>query len=240
MGELPLRDVGQHMLEALEQVLAAGLDRRSDHLRVGQREIGRAHRVDERSGGEAQLLALLARRRPRSHRRRRAAGPRSANSSGGSCRTADCPPCAAPRSACRGRLGARVAGVGLVARARAARSQALGPQLCCSRELVADRHACPRPSAPAVPSAVSGAVADRSATCSIIICCARPITQVQCCMSSRLGNAICGRVSAMHLRHCGRHCVDHARNLSETRLASHARRSAIRPQVPCSTLRKSQ
>ena len=59
MAELALLEVRQQMLEAVEQALALGLHRPLDHLRVGQREIGGRHRVDERPGGEAQLLAGL-------------------------------------------------------------------------------------------------------------------------------------------------------------------------------------
>jgi hypothetical protein len=50
----------EHVLEALEQALALGLDRPLEHLRIGQREVGRAHRVDEALGREAQLLALAS------------------------------------------------------------------------------------------------------------------------------------------------------------------------------------
>ena len=95
------------MLEAFEQALALGLHRPLDHLRVGQREIGRRHRVDERLGGEAQLLAGLPRRPPRSRRPSRAAGRRSANRSGGSCRRAGCRAIPGRRSACPCRLSPR-------------------------------------------------------------------------------------------------------------------------------------
>ncbi|PAV67074.1 hypothetical protein WR25_24996 [Diploscapter pachys] len=59
VGQLPLADVGEHVFHAVEQVLALGLDRLGDHFRIGQREVRRAHRVDQPTRGEAQLLALL-------------------------------------------------------------------------------------------------------------------------------------------------------------------------------------
>ena len=57
LRHLPGRNVLQHVGEALEKVLAARLDRPLQHLRIGQREVRRAHRVDEAPGREAQLLA---------------------------------------------------------------------------------------------------------------------------------------------------------------------------------------
>ena len=86
LRQLPRRNVLQHVGEALEQILAARLERPLEHLRVGQREVGRAHRVDEAARREAQLLARRRRRRPRSRRPCRAAGRTPANRSGGWCR----------------------------------------------------------------------------------------------------------------------------------------------------------
>ena len=60
LRQLARRDVLEHVGEALEQILAAGLDRPLQHLRVGQREIGRAHRIDEAARREAQPLARLS------------------------------------------------------------------------------------------------------------------------------------------------------------------------------------
>ena len=77
LRQLPGRDVLEHVGEALEQVLAARFDRPLEHLRIGQREVRRAHRVDEAARREAQLLARLRRRRPRSRRPCRAAGRKS-------------------------------------------------------------------------------------------------------------------------------------------------------------------
>ena len=59
LGQLPRRNVVEHVGEALEQVLAARLERPLQHLRIGQREVRRAHRVDEAARREAQLLARL-------------------------------------------------------------------------------------------------------------------------------------------------------------------------------------
>ncbi len=55
VAQLPLLHVGQHMLEALDQILAAALDRLLHHGRVGEREIGGRHRVQHAAGGKAQL-----------------------------------------------------------------------------------------------------------------------------------------------------------------------------------------
>ena len=57
LRHLPLADVAQHVLQAVQEALALGLDRPLHHLRVSQSEIGWAHRVDEAFGGEAQFLA---------------------------------------------------------------------------------------------------------------------------------------------------------------------------------------
>ena len=51
--------VVQQVRKALEQVLAAGLGGAPQHLRVGQEEVGRAHRVDELAGVEVHLLRRL-------------------------------------------------------------------------------------------------------------------------------------------------------------------------------------
>ena len=47
------------MLQPVQQIFAAGLDRLFEHQRVGCREIARAHRLDDVAGGKAQLLTLL-------------------------------------------------------------------------------------------------------------------------------------------------------------------------------------
>jgi hypothetical protein len=57
--QLPLAKVAQHVLEPLQQIVAAGLQRALQHHRIGQREIGRAHRIDECASGKPQPLALL-------------------------------------------------------------------------------------------------------------------------------------------------------------------------------------
>ena len=52
-------EVGQQVLQALDQVLALALDRRLHDLRVGQGEVGRRHRVDELARIELDLLRRL-------------------------------------------------------------------------------------------------------------------------------------------------------------------------------------
>ena len=52
-------EVAQQVLQALHQVLAAGLDGRPQHFRIGEQEIGRRHRVDELAGVEIDLLRRL-------------------------------------------------------------------------------------------------------------------------------------------------------------------------------------
>ena len=59
LGDLPGGDVLEHVGEAAKQILAAALDRLLEHLRVGQREVGRAHRVDEAAGREFHPLAAF-------------------------------------------------------------------------------------------------------------------------------------------------------------------------------------
>ncbi len=59
LRHLPLGHVGEHALEAGQQILAAGLDRLFQHRRVGGREVRRAHRIDETLHREAHLLLLL-------------------------------------------------------------------------------------------------------------------------------------------------------------------------------------
>ena len=59
MRHLPLGEIGEHILQALEQVFAAGLDRLFEHFGVGRGEIGRADRIQKTARGKAHLLALL-------------------------------------------------------------------------------------------------------------------------------------------------------------------------------------
>ena len=49
----------QQVVQALHQVLAAGLDGGAQHLRIGHDEVGRRHRVDELAGIEIHLLGGL-------------------------------------------------------------------------------------------------------------------------------------------------------------------------------------
>ena len=87
VGQLALLEVAGEPLHALGEVLAVGLDRALEHDRVHQREVRRAHRVEHALGGEAQLLALAARRAPRPRRPPRGSARRAAGRSGGSART---------------------------------------------------------------------------------------------------------------------------------------------------------
>ena len=57
LADLPALDVGEHVAQAGEQILALGLDRALHDLRVERKVIGRAHRIDEALGGEAQPAA---------------------------------------------------------------------------------------------------------------------------------------------------------------------------------------
>ncbi len=59
VGQLPLLQIVDQVAHTLEQVLALGLDRAFQHYRIGENEVIRAHRVDQRSGREFQLFALL-------------------------------------------------------------------------------------------------------------------------------------------------------------------------------------
>src|SRR3546814_5915858 len=52
------RAVGEHVLKPCDKVLAAGLDRPFDHLRIGEGEIGGADRLDDRARCKAQPLPL--------------------------------------------------------------------------------------------------------------------------------------------------------------------------------------
>ena len=52
-------EVGQQVRQALQQVLAAGLGGLAQHLRIGQQEVGGAHRIDELPGVEIDLLRRL-------------------------------------------------------------------------------------------------------------------------------------------------------------------------------------
>ena len=199
LGQLPRADVVEHVGEALEQVLAAGLDRPLQHLRVGQREVGRAHRVDEACGWRSAASAASRRRARRSRRPSRAAGRRTADRSCGWCRTPDsrCHPGAAKRRSLRLALPRRVDAEHL-----APGLQPLGPGLRrrrssapSDRPCVAERPAERRRNAPQARRRRGQGCAcfSLSAQASISICCARPITQVQCCQSSRDGIAA-GRV----------------------------------------------
>ena len=61
MGQLPPAQIGQQMLHAFHQILAARLQRALHHYRVQQRKVRRACRFGDRAGGEAQLFALVVR-----------------------------------------------------------------------------------------------------------------------------------------------------------------------------------
>src|SRR3546814_7398957 len=45
-------EVGEQVVEALHEVLAAGFQRRAQHLRIGHHEVGGGHGVDELAGIE--------------------------------------------------------------------------------------------------------------------------------------------------------------------------------------------
>jgi hypothetical protein len=55
----PRLEILQEMLEALEQVLSAGLARRLQHLGIRQREVGRRERIDELPREELHLARRL-------------------------------------------------------------------------------------------------------------------------------------------------------------------------------------
>jgi hypothetical protein len=59
VGELPALEVRHQVVEPLEQVLPLGLEGLLEDQRVGQREVGRAERVGERAGREAELLSCF-------------------------------------------------------------------------------------------------------------------------------------------------------------------------------------
>ena len=59
MGQLPFLQVGEHMLQALDQIFAAAFDRLFHDDRVGEREIRRGQRVQHAGGREAQFLLHL-------------------------------------------------------------------------------------------------------------------------------------------------------------------------------------
>ena len=61
VAQLPAPQVGKQVLHAAHQIVAARLQRPLHHHRVEQREIGRAGRLGDRPGGEAQLFAFLVR-----------------------------------------------------------------------------------------------------------------------------------------------------------------------------------
>ena len=52
-------EVAEQVVEAAQQVLAARLERRAQHLGVGRDEVGRRHRIDELAGVEVDLLPGL-------------------------------------------------------------------------------------------------------------------------------------------------------------------------------------
>ena len=155
---------------------------------------------------EAQLLAGLVVHAPRSRRPSRAAARRPANRSAGSCRRADCRAIPGRRSAGRGPPSppAAIAPSRLspclpppwrapAARCQAPRSRAAA---CCSISFAGSANMFIPGQAWATRSACAGSLASAAfcvaspiccARCSIIICWARPMTQVQCWRSSRLG-----------------------------------------------------
>ncbi len=49
-------EIGEQVVQALDQVLAAGLGSLAQHLGIGQQEVARAHRVDELAGIEIDFL----------------------------------------------------------------------------------------------------------------------------------------------------------------------------------------
>src|SRR3546814_5776568 len=59
MAELPARQCGEHVPEALEQAFAARLDRALDDLGIGDREVGRRQRLGHRFRGERHSHARL-------------------------------------------------------------------------------------------------------------------------------------------------------------------------------------
>ena len=61
MGQLAALEVVDQVPQPLDQVLAAGFDRALEDHRVGGEEVVRAHCLDQRLGGEAQLGALVFR-----------------------------------------------------------------------------------------------------------------------------------------------------------------------------------
>ena len=138
MGELALAEIGEQMLEAREQALRRW-SRSSARAPAGlvSGEVGRAHRIDEGARREAQLLAL---------RRRRAPAIASTDgsiwseierdSSGGSGRTPDAPPCGAAKA-----LVARRAIEAYSRRRHAARRQAVLPKVSLAPPVACVRRA---------------------------------------------------------------------------------------------------
>ena len=57
-GELAFAalQIGQQVVQPVDQILALGFERRAQHFRIGCREIGRRHRVDPLSGKEFHLV----------------------------------------------------------------------------------------------------------------------------------------------------------------------------------------
>ena len=241
------------MLEAVEQALALGLHRPLEHLRVGQREIGRAHRVDEGPGREAHLLARrlvhpldrvdraeqplgdqqigladrVEQRIVAPFRARRSAGRWSAFSASARARS---PPPSAPPAALA-----------------SARCQMPSPSVqscaCASINFAGSANRLIPGQAGAIFSACAGSAASAAfsaaspiccARCSIIICWARPITQVQCCMSSRLGvgkGGAAGGASVCVLG-VGHEGSSSARSLENRRAAGKCRyRPALRRRI---------
>jgi hypothetical protein len=52
-------EIVEQIVEAAQEVLAAGLDRRPQHLGIGRDEVGGRHRIDELAGIEVDLLPAL-------------------------------------------------------------------------------------------------------------------------------------------------------------------------------------
>ncbi len=59
VGELPARQVGEHILQPLEQAFAARLDRASDHFGIGDRKVRGRQRVGHILRGEFHLRARM-------------------------------------------------------------------------------------------------------------------------------------------------------------------------------------